>query len=518
MNRWLIGLVVVGIAVGVWRWQAARSAPDTLTYWQPLTVDLGRLKEAIPCDGTLEPQSRAEIKSRVAGEIVSLNVQEGEVVQAGTVIAQLDTEQLVQQVRQAEANLQASRAQLSLAERGYSPSERVNREQQAIDAQLNLDQAQRELDRVTGLHAQGFASEAEVDNARTRRDLAQGDLEVAQQLLKTLQAGGEKEDREVARASVIRNTAILETAREELANATIKAPVSGTILSLPVEVGNTVSSGITANSGGTVIATIGNMETLRLEGTVDESDIGRVRPGLVCEITTDAYPNLLFKGRVVSIAPQATVAQNVSTFRVKIEVDIDNPTVQRSGGRSAFRGTFAGARGGGGGRPGGEARAMARAASGGGPGRPGSSGKTSGPAGGAANPNIPSDAPVQDVPAPTLRAGMTATAEIILTAYDEAPVVPLKFVLFDEDQKAYVLKWPEGAPLPTPPGKESEDENPTAQKYEPEKIFVEIGYTDGVSYALASGVKPGDVLVTEAEIEMETKWGAFGMRQVPKKS
>jgi multidrug efflux pump subunit AcrA (membrane-fusion protein) len=113
---------------------------------------------------------------------------------------------------------------------------------------------------------------------------------------------------------------------------------------------------------------------------------------------------------------------------------------------------------------------------------------------------------------------MTATAEIILTAYEEAPVVPLKFVMFGEDQKAYVLKWPEGAELPEPPSEEGEA--PAASKEagpQPEKVFVEIGYTDGISYAIKSGVKPGDVLVAEAEVEMETTWGAFGMKTKPKK-
>lgn len=504
MNRIALVLIVIGLITGGWRWNLARKAPKEITRWEPYTVEVGRLKEAIPCDGTLEPRRKTELKSRAAGEIRELHVVEGQPIEAGTIIAQLETEELVQNVRQAEANLQAARAQLSLAVRGFSPSEKANRQTRLAEAEIALKQAQREFDRVKGLHEQGFSSQRELDNARTSLELAQSNVDLARSLLQTLEAGGQPEEREAARAAIVRNEAILATAREQLANATVTAPVSGTILYLPVEVGTTVSSGISANTGGTVIAVIGDLDTLLLEGTVDESDIGRVTLGMPCEVTTDAYPSLLFKGTVEQIAPQAQLAQNVSTFRVRIKVDLDNPQQLQGRGRSQFRGTFAGMGGGGGGNAARKTGGQRKTGGGGGAaGAPGGQGRDLG-------------AP-PPAPAPTLRAGMTATAEIIISSFDEAPVIPLRFLQFDDTGRAYVWRWPSGVEPPDPEDLDSSRKTNGAGP-QPEAAYVEIAYTDGVSYAIQAGIQPGDVIVAEEKVEMETKWGAFGMRSVPKGS
>ena len=486
---WVILILIIGF--GGWRWYSGTAQAETELGWEPFTVDLGSLKDSIPCDGTLEPDSRTEIKSRVAGEIVEMFVEEGDKVIAGQVIAQLDTEELIQEVRQAEANLQASQANYSLAARGYSPTEKLNRQTNVAEAQLRFDQADAEYQRIKGLNEQGFASAQDLENAETARDLARSDLELSKELLATAEAGGEPEDKQVAQAQIIRNRAILETAQEELANATIRAPVGGTLLSLPVEVGTTVSSGISANSGGTVVAVIGDMDRMVMEGTVDEADVGRVTAGMTCEIFTDAYPTLSFEGTVLKIAPQATVNSNVSTFKVEIAVDTENPTVDKSRQRNQFMGTFAGSKGGGK--------------------RPGGGGPPSGPSGADMKDVIPEET---EAPKPVLRAGMTSTAEIIVSSYEEAPIIPLRYLKFDEEGQPYVLKWPDGEPLPVDPEQaEESDEEATSPEVEPIKTVVEIGYTDGVSYALSKGLAPGDVIVAEVEWIIEAEWGAFGLKQ-----
>ncbi|MEO7993742.1 MAG: HlyD family efflux transporter periplasmic adaptor subunit [bacterium] len=530
MSRYLWIVVVLVAAVGGWRWYEARKAPKTVTAWEPYTVDVGRLKDAIPCDGVLQPQTKTEVKSRVGGEIVSLGVEEGQTVLAGALLAQLDTEQLVQSVRQADANLRSAKAQLALAERGWRPEEKLNQESRVAEATISRDQAVNEFNRVKDLYDRGFASEQELEQAQESRSLRQQDLDLANSLLSTLNEGGIVEDREVARASVIRNQAILATAEEELSNATVRAPISGTILSLPVEVGTTVSSGVSANSGGTVIATIGDMGTLQLEGTVDESDIGRVIPGLPCEVTTDAYPDLVFKGTVERIAPQAVEAQNVSTFKVEIKIDTANPTAGEGGSRFQFKGTFEGAKGRGGrggGNPGKrQARGIANSGGGGRPsGKSNGSGAPSGSGGDTATGGPLGDLPEgkpKEEPVPVLRAGLSATAEILISSYDEAPVIPIRFLQYGDDGKPFVMVWPEGVPAPEPPD-ESDDKKKKAKPAEtkegpqPIKTFVEIGYTDGVSYAIKSGLKPGDIVVAEQEVEMEASMGAFGLKQKAKK-
>ena len=142
MQKLLWVVLIAALGYGGFRVVSNRGSGDAGAVWEPYTVELGRLKDSIPCDGTLEPTTKTEIKSRVAGEIVQLLVEPGERVAAGQVLAQLDTEELVQEAREAAANLTAARAQYRLAQRGYSPTEAINRESQVAEAQIALDQAE----------------------------------------------------------------------------------------------------------------------------------------------------------------------------------------------------------------------------------------------------------------------------------------------------------------------------------------------------------------------------------------
>jgi HlyD family secretion protein len=100
----------------------------------------------------------------------------------------------------------------------------------------------------------------------------------------------------------------------------LRAPLAGTIITKNVELGTVISSPTTDVGGGTVLFRMANLDTVQVRTLVDETDIGKVQPGLLATITVDAYPNRPFEGAVLKIEPQASVQQNVTMFPVLVRI------------------------------------------------------------------------------------------------------------------------------------------------------------------------------------------------------
>jgi HlyD family secretion protein len=118
-------------------------------------------------------------------------------------------------------------------------------------------------------------------------------------------------------------TVAVENARIAVDDTDIRAPVSGTIIAKPVERGQVISSPTQDFGGGTLLLTMADLGAVRIRALIDETDIGKVRPGMAARVTVAAYPNQPFDGEVTKIEPQAVVEQNVTMFSVLIS--IQNP-------------------------------------------------------------------------------------------------------------------------------------------------------------------------------------------------
>jgi HlyD family secretion protein len=116
-------------------------------------------------------------------------------------------------------------------------------------------------------------------------------------------------------------TTILDRAKERLSESIVKAPIAGIILQKYVEKGQIIASGVSNVGGGTPIADIADMHNVHIEAGIDEIDIGKIQVGQTANVVPEAYSNLTFKGRVVRIAPEAKIEQNVTLFDVIIEVE-----------------------------------------------------------------------------------------------------------------------------------------------------------------------------------------------------
>lgn len=304
----VLGAIGLAALWGLTSLNGAAAAPDDSRL---ATVEVGTMTRSVVATGKIEPITKVEIKSKANGIIERLNVDVDDTVRAGDVLVELDKEQLRARVREARANLQAARAALEAAE---AQLEKSRVEAEAPDVEL----AERNHERASQLFAQQLVAPQALDEARTALDVAKNRRAAARVQLGISQARvGE------AQANVAQAQATVERAEEELANATIRAPITGTVLTRDVEIGSPVSSILNMGAAATLVMTLGDIDQVFVRGKVDEVDIGRVRVGQTARISVETFKDRSFEGQVTQISPIGTEKDNVTTFEVK--VSIDNP-------------------------------------------------------------------------------------------------------------------------------------------------------------------------------------------------
>jgi HlyD family secretion protein len=233
-----------------------------------VTAERGPFRVAVTASGLVRPIDRIELKSKASGEVTKLPIEVGDRVEEGALVAQLDQVEERAALAQAEADLVIARAELQLAEKNFKRREQL------------------------------FSS-----NVISKEQQDETELELA-----------------VARSRLVQASTGLERARERMADTVITAPVAGVILQKYVERGQIIASGVSNVGGGTPIADIADMRRVQVEAGIDEIDIGKIEVGQNAAIHAEAYPEQLYEGAVVRIAPEARVEQNVTLFDVIVEV------------------------------------------------------------------------------------------------------------------------------------------------------------------------------------------------------
>lgn len=285
----LLALVLVFSALGWWMGWIGGEAPGLSV--QTETADERTLTQVVTAFGRSQPEVEVTISPDVSGEIVSLPVQEGDVVQKGDLLARLKPDDYRAQLKQQRA--QVSQQKATLAER-----------------RADSLQARRTFDRQRKLYEKGVVPESEMEDAES----------AYQQAVARLQS---------ARFQVESAEASLQDAREQLEKTRLYAPMSGTVSKLEVEVGERVVG--TRERAGTEMMTVARLDRMELEVDVNESDVINVATGDTADLEFDAYPDRTFHGKVTEIANSARVenegSQNeVTNFPVTIRV-LDDPNV-----------------------------------------------------------------------------------------------------------------------------------------------------------------------------------------------
>ena len=313
MNRRLAlgSASVLVVGGGLYAWSSMTPAAATFEPSRLATVEQDTMVRSVVATGKVEPISKVEIKSKANGIIEQLRVDVGDVIEAGDVLAELDKENLQASVREASANVQAAEAAL-LGARAELEKNRV--EAEGPDEEF----AKRAARRAEDLAAQKLVAQSEFDVAQSAYEQAINRQRVAKGQLVVSQARVSE-----AAAQVSQARANLERAQEELRNATIRAPISGMVLTRDVEIGSPVSSILNLGANATLVMTLGDIKEVFVRGKVDEADIGQVKFEQVARIGVETFKDRKFDGRVTLISPMGTEKDNVTTFEVK--VSIDNP-------------------------------------------------------------------------------------------------------------------------------------------------------------------------------------------------
>jgi HlyD family secretion protein len=223
----------------------------------------------------------------------------------------LDKVDLQAQVREAKATLEGADANLQMA---MAAEARARIE--AANPELEFNRRDRE--RTHDLFQQKIASQQQLDDSDRAYAISGNRQQLLDAAVQTAAAQVVQ-----ARAQVAAAKASLDRAEESLRYATIRAPISGIVLTRDTEVGDAVSSILNLGSAATLIMTLGDVSSVYIKGEVDEADIGKADCGQRVRTKVESFPAESFEGTVKRIAPMGKELNNVTTFEVR--VTISNP-------------------------------------------------------------------------------------------------------------------------------------------------------------------------------------------------
>ena len=235
------------------------------------SVEHRTIEVTVSSAGIVEPLATVEVKSKASGEVLDLKVETGDLVEQGALMVSIDPRTVRNRLDQSDAELKAALSRREIAET--------------------------QIARVQSLVKAGTL---------TQSDLEQAQLDLAN-----------------AEAQVVTSRVSVENARIAVDDTEIRAPIAGTIIFKPVEIGQVISSPTQDFSGGTMLMQMADLSAVQIRSLVDETDIGKIRPGMQARVLVAAYPNQPFPGVVAKIEPQAVIEQNVTMFAVLIS--IQNP-------------------------------------------------------------------------------------------------------------------------------------------------------------------------------------------------
>jgi len=260
-----IALLVAGSGVAAWRYY---HQDRPLVTYQTETAKRRDIAAAVQATGVIRAQTGAEVKvgARISGRVERLFANIGDLVQKGQLIARLEQVDLLAKVEEARMNLRT--------------------------AEANLELAGKNIQRMQNLFAQGFV-------ARDKVDVAERDVKITQAQVEQLRA----------------NIRFNET---QMSYADIYAPISGVIAAVTTQQGETVSA---SSLNVPTFVTIVDLNRLEIYAYVDETDIGKIKPGLAATFTVDSFPEKDFSGTVSAIYPKATIQDNVVYYITLITID-----------------------------------------------------------------------------------------------------------------------------------------------------------------------------------------------------
>jgi HlyD family secretion protein len=280
----LIGsaIVVIGLLVGLSK-AGLIGNKDKGKEVEIANVSAGTIVETVSATGKIQPEIEVKISSEVSGEIISLNVKEGQVVKKGDLLVKINPDLYTSGYNRSVSNLSGTKAGLSQSDASYN------------EAKANYE-------RNKSLFEKGIISKSDWDKSVASFEVA-------------------KANKQSAYYNVQSASATVNEAKDNLGRTTIYAPADGTISMLNVELGERVLG--TQQMAGTEILRVANLNNMEVEVDVNENDIVKIKVGDLANVEVDAYLKKQFKGMVTSIsnsASTALTADQVTNFKVKVRI------------------------------------------------------------------------------------------------------------------------------------------------------------------------------------------------------
>jgi HlyD family secretion protein len=332
----LLVLVVAAIAAAGFyaypQWGGASADPG----YRVVKVDRGEVVATVNATGTINPTTTVIVGSQLSGQVVEILADYNSKVEAGQVVARLNSDQIRAKLDAARADLAQMRAmklvQEAQIERVSADTEKARAAQADTEAQIQRNEAlaadaERAFQRQTDLRSRGVAAEAQVDTARAQRDATLAAVRSSQAQLASAKAQiiGLAADLRVAQSNVVAGTA--QVAQREAAvrqievdvrNSEIRSPVSGVVVQRNVELGATVAASLQAP---TLFLIAEDLRHMEIAANIDETDVGRIKPAQRVAFTVTAYPGRTFEGTVKQVRLGSQTVQNVVIYTTIISVE-----------------------------------------------------------------------------------------------------------------------------------------------------------------------------------------------------
>jgi len=282
-RKWIV-ILVVALALGGVAFMKAKGKDKNDPKAENTPFRLGKvqaedLQVSVREVGVVDPVTKVDVKSAVSGRVLTLKVREGAVVRQGDVLAEIEPD-----VNQAQSlsDVQAS----------------------VKDTELKLQDADRDFTMQKALFEQGLIGRDAYRASEIRRDQARENLRAAQM-----------------RYQIVEDRGIPISGNASSQNARVTAPMSGVVIKKGVELGETVTSGVSSFNAGTVLFTVADLKSLIIRVNLNEVDIAKVHVGQPVRITLDAYPQKIFTGKVTFVAPSAELVEKIKVFKIEVTLD-----------------------------------------------------------------------------------------------------------------------------------------------------------------------------------------------------
>jgi len=299
MKTWQKVLIGAGGAIvlgGIVLFSINQANKGVITVQTAKVAKQDSLMSMVTASGEIKPTTYTNITAQGFGRITEIIVKEGDHIKKGDKLLLQENVQASADVQAQDAMINSNQSSIAAADASYNSSKA-----DLIQAQANLEKANLDFERGKGLLKDGLIPKQDFDQRKTTYDAAVAAADSARAHMLS-----QKAQLEVVRSQLDQSRAVLVRTKDILQKTTYTSPINGIVSYLPVRLGEYVVPGI-QNANGSFLMTLSDMSVVTSEVKVDETDIVNVKIGQDADVTIDAVPGKVFKGKVTEIGSQAVL-------------------------------------------------------------------------------------------------------------------------------------------------------------------------------------------------------------------